>query len=77
MNTKSPDNIAAARQTGRLTFFEIADLKSVKEATDLMLRVAWMSPLLEDQDVANWRKAYEAQEMDGIRKRDADRQADA
>jgi len=49
----------AARQVGRQTFFEIADQQDIQAATDLMLRVVRMSELLVEQDVADWRKAYE------------------
>lgn len=66
MNT----NIAAARQTGCLTFFEIADQDGVQAATDLMIRVVRMTPLLEEADVRNWRKAYEEQEREAIAQRD-------
>ena len=49
----------AARQVGRQTFFEIADQQDIQAATDLMLRVVRMTPLLDESDVAKWRKAYE------------------
>lgn len=51
--------VRTARQTGRLTFFEISDQQGIQAATDLMLRVVRMTPLLNEADVAKWRKAYE------------------
>lgn len=60
--TPAQTTTQAARQTGRLTFFELADQQDIQAATDLMLRVVRMTPLLDEADVAKWRKAYEEQE---------------
>lgn len=79
MNTNTAttsERIEAARETGRLTFFEIADQDSVHGATNLMNRVVQMTPLLDEDDVQEWRREYEKQEMQAISERDAARKAD-
>lgn len=67
------ERTAGARQVGRITFFELADLNGMAPAADLMVRVIRMSSLLSYVDLANWVNAYERQEREAIAQRDAAR----